>query len=46
MNCPLVFSALVSVPIYRRELSYKHAAQLYRQLGSQHRQSPRKLATL
>jgi hypothetical protein len=37
----LVFSALVSVSIYRRELSYKHAAQIYHQLGSQRRQGLR-----
>jgi hypothetical protein len=40
-----VSSALVSHSIYRRELSYKHAAQLYHQLGSQRRQDPHKLAT-
>ena len=44
-RCPLVFSALVSHSIYRRELSYKHAAQLYHQLSSQRRQGPHKLAT-
>ncbi|KAF8498514.1 hypothetical protein F5888DRAFT_1689610 [Russula emetica] len=41
-----LFPALVSVSICRRELSYKHAAQLYHQLGSRRRQGTRILATL
>ena len=40
-----LFSALVSHSIYRREVFYKHAAQLYYQLGPQRRHDPHKLAT-
>ena len=37
-HCPLVFSALLSTCLL--QLSHKHAAQLYHQLGSRRRQLP------